>query len=399
MMKPYLLLAFVSFSYAFPTSSWDQLSHRLMETRMKRDIHGRQDPVAVVTGLTQIPDADHPFMAPGPTDQRGPCPGLNVLANHGYLPRSGIVTQADIVSGVSEGFNMAPDLAGFLSLVSIAYDGDLVTGKFSIGGPDSRTSLLGALQNILGVEGGLDYHAGIEGDASATRDDAYFGDDHTMIPELYAQMKSIAANYGGLYTLEAMKDLQQLRHQQSVQTNPTFYFVPLASALDIGAKAFITVFFTNGTYGDGGVPNEESISSFFGAQLLPNGSYQFVPERFPDNWYRRGTPFTLLDGIGQILDFYSTRDIPFGGNAGAVNTFEPLDIPALTNVNGMACFIRDAIQANVPSSVSQPIQVVEQVISSVVSVVDPLFENFGCPAFNASETQAYAAINELQNGS
>lgn len=32
------------------------------------------------------PDAAHPFQAPGPTDQRGPCPGLNTLANHGCKP-------------------------------------------------------------------------------------------------------------------------------------------------------------------------------------------------------------------------------------------------------------------------------------------------------------------------
>jgi hypothetical protein len=34
-------------------------------------------------GEKRIPDADHPFQAPGPTDQRGPCPGLNAMANHG----------------------------------------------------------------------------------------------------------------------------------------------------------------------------------------------------------------------------------------------------------------------------------------------------------------------------
>ncbi|KAI7650197.1 hypothetical protein KC319_g11107, partial [Hortaea werneckii] len=39
---------------------------------------------------------DHAFQPPGPHDRRGPCPGLNSLANHGYLPRNGItsVTQA-----------------------------------------------------------------------------------------------------------------------------------------------------------------------------------------------------------------------------------------------------------------------------------------------------------------
>ena len=34
---------------------------------------------------------DHKWIAPGPNDLRGPCPGLNALANHGYFPRSGIV--------------------------------------------------------------------------------------------------------------------------------------------------------------------------------------------------------------------------------------------------------------------------------------------------------------------
>ena len=28
----------------------------------------------------------HAWVAPGPNDLRGPCPGLNALANHGYFP-------------------------------------------------------------------------------------------------------------------------------------------------------------------------------------------------------------------------------------------------------------------------------------------------------------------------
>ena len=28
----------------------------------------------------------HAWKAPGPNDLRGPCPGLNALANHGYFP-------------------------------------------------------------------------------------------------------------------------------------------------------------------------------------------------------------------------------------------------------------------------------------------------------------------------
>jgi hypothetical protein len=41
-------------------------------------------------GLAVIPDANHPFIAPGPTDVRGICPTLNALANHGYISRDGV---------------------------------------------------------------------------------------------------------------------------------------------------------------------------------------------------------------------------------------------------------------------------------------------------------------------
>ena len=37
---------------------------------------------ALATGVKESdrrPDADHPFIPPSPTDQRGPCPGLNTL--------------------------------------------------------------------------------------------------------------------------------------------------------------------------------------------------------------------------------------------------------------------------------------------------------------------------------
>lgn len=36
----------------------------------------------------------HDFHPPGTTDKRGPCPGLNAAANHGFIPRNGILTTA-----------------------------------------------------------------------------------------------------------------------------------------------------------------------------------------------------------------------------------------------------------------------------------------------------------------
>lgn len=38
------------------------------------------------------------FVPPGPGDVRGPCPGLNALSNHGYLPHNGVGTVCIIFS-------------------------------------------------------------------------------------------------------------------------------------------------------------------------------------------------------------------------------------------------------------------------------------------------------------
>jgi len=41
----------------------------------------------------EIVTGEHEFQPPNfkNGDQRGPCPGLNALANHGYIPRNGVV--------------------------------------------------------------------------------------------------------------------------------------------------------------------------------------------------------------------------------------------------------------------------------------------------------------------
>ena len=46
---------------------------------------------------------EYVWVAPGSGDQRGPCPGLNALANHGYLPHNGVADIPTIVSAVNNG--------------------------------------------------------------------------------------------------------------------------------------------------------------------------------------------------------------------------------------------------------------------------------------------------------
>lgn len=61
------------------------------------------------------PQPGYEFQEPGPDDSRGPCPGLNLLANYGYLPRDGHVTLAEVVNATAVGFNMGAGKNQFLS--------------------------------------------------------------------------------------------------------------------------------------------------------------------------------------------------------------------------------------------------------------------------------------------
>lgn len=91
-------------------------------------------PPVVAIGRKAIPDSNHPFIAPGPTDQRGGCPGLNsksriviqisseakafyllsVMANYGYINRTGITDITEILWASQEMLGMGTDLVSAL---------------------------------------------------------------------------------------------------------------------------------------------------------------------------------------------------------------------------------------------------------------------------------------------
>ena len=43
------------------------------------------------------------FVPPGPDDLRGPCPGLNAMANHAYIPHNGVATITEFIQGTYDG--------------------------------------------------------------------------------------------------------------------------------------------------------------------------------------------------------------------------------------------------------------------------------------------------------
>ena len=51
---------------------------------------------------------EYAFVAPEATDQRGECPGLNAMANHGYLPHDGYATIEQFYTATQTVYGMSP---------------------------------------------------------------------------------------------------------------------------------------------------------------------------------------------------------------------------------------------------------------------------------------------------
>ncbi|EIM88703.1 Cloroperoxidase [Stereum hirsutum FP-91666 SS1] len=83
--------------------------------------HSHAEGTCPVTGATS-----HAYCAPQPDDKRAPCPALNTLANHGYLPRDGKqIDAAVLIRALEEGYDISAPLAYVL-----AYGGHFLLGQF-----------------------------------------------------------------------------------------------------------------------------------------------------------------------------------------------------------------------------------------------------------------------------
>jgi hypothetical protein len=68
------------------------------------------------------------WQKPGPKDVRSPCPALNTLANHGYLPHDGKnISREHMIQALMQGYNLSYICAWFITT-----GGYLLTGQFNM---------------------------------------------------------------------------------------------------------------------------------------------------------------------------------------------------------------------------------------------------------------------------
>jgi hypothetical protein len=248
-----LTASWVAGSLAFPASHLEDLEKRgllsgvldltsgLLQT-VERDLENVLSSLDPFTNKAIDVTGKHAFKAPSSTDQRGPCPGLNALANHGYIHRSGVVSLIDAVAGMHQVYNMGVDLALVLAIMGVVWTGNPVSlePSFSIGG--NSTAVWNALDNVQGLLGtpqGIDYsHNFLEADASPTRNDLYLtGDAWTMNTTRFQQLHDTVPSTES-FSFDVLSKWSADRWHESVETNPNFYYGPFTGMIARNAGYF-----------------------------------------------------------------------------------------------------------------------------------------------------------------
>ncbi|KAL8888667.1 MAG: hypothetical protein Q9215_003936 [Flavoplaca cf. flavocitrina] len=159
--------------------------------------------------------AGHPWQHPLPTDRkvdqsqtlssdrqltislgRSPCPGINAVANHGYIPRNGMnISLEQFITGFREGLNFD---TGFVTAAVDVYQNFTTTGY----------------NNSLNLND-LEHHAG-----NLSRNDLFFGDNHSFNEKIW---KITAAHFrDDILSLGTAGTARKERYAAAEALNPEF---------------------------------------------------------------------------------------------------------------------------------------------------------------------------------
>ncbi|EOD48621.1 putative oxidase protein [Neofusicoccum parvum] len=357
---------------------------------------------------------EHAFVAPNfaAGDQRGPCPGLNAAANHGYIDHSGVDTFNNILAGVNEAYGMALDLAAFLAIYGTVFDGNPVSLNpgYSIGGWSPRSqNILGNGLGLLGQPEGLSgSHNKYESDSSPTRGDMYlFGDAfRVQVPQAQQYVDNTPTDpISAPDWYDSLFEYRISRFDDSINRNGHFFFSPFAGVLVAPAGySFPPAMMSNHSaeYPEGYM-TKEIFKQFFSLGGADDSvTYTEGFERIPENWYKRaiGDEYTIAGFLADVLS-YAIRDprlLSVGGNTGEPNTFTPVDIGDLTGGvfnaatllegNNLECFVFQAIMAAAPDVLGGGI-ITAAPFKTLSNTLLSSIGGLGCPQLNSINNGLY----------
>ncbi|KAE9403802.1 Cloroperoxidase, partial [Gymnopus androsaceus JB14] len=268
-------------------------------------------------------DDAHPFQPDAPGDIRGPCPGLNTLASHGYINRSGVVTPGEIITAVQEGFNMGWNLATFVTYGAFVVDGNHLTNLMSIG---QKTPETGPDAPAPAIIGGLNTHGAFEGDASTTRDDFALGSNFLFNETLFDQLSQAAIDFGSNGTLD-IPSAAVHRHNRildSIARNPNFTFEIPRYLTAYAETTFPLAFFVTNQTSDTSLTLDLDVARSF-----------FQTHKFPDNFFRRNGSYDFPELDPLVLEIFEAFPVLPGNNEGVGNYVVDPEDPGFINGDGL----------------------------------------------------------------
>ncbi|KAH7632509.1 Peroxidase, family 2-domain-containing protein [Sordaria sp. MPI-SDFR-AT-0083] len=155
---------------------------------------------AKLTGQSEDKEEDHTWRKAGPGDRRSPCPMLNALANHGYLPHSGAdISLAQLMQGLKKGINLSPDAS-------------LIVGLKALQASSTGSWVTFHLDD-------LNKHGVIEHDGSLSRGNVSMGDNHTFSPEIWATVLQVIGDDERI-SIETAAKMRGFRIAEGPKLNP-----------------------------------------------------------------------------------------------------------------------------------------------------------------------------------
>ncbi|TIC99434.1 putative sterigmatocystin biosynthesis peroxidase stcC [Colletotrichum higginsianum] len=206
------------------------------------------------------------WSAPTAADRRSPCPMVNSLANHGYLPRTGLnISLADLIVGFTAAVNLDP----------------------------AATTLVGQKALLTSTTGNnatfnlddLNTHGVIEHDGSLSRNDIYFGDNHSFNRTIW---ESVASHFTEpTISIPTAAKARKARLQAAASVNPEFTLTADGAQFSFIETALYLSVFGNLDSGDA---NTEWVKVLFGEERLP----------FAEGFSRSTSPITAAGILGLV---------------------------------------------------------------------------------------------------
>ncbi|KAM0230521.1 hypothetical protein ACHAP5_011357 [Fusarium lateritium] len=161
--------------------------------------------VAFFASAALAVSAANDWQAPASSDRRSPCPMVNSLANHGYLPRNGLnISLDDLIVAFADAVNLDP------AATTLVGNKALTTGN-----------------NVTFDLDDLKKHGIIEHDGSLSRSDIYFGDNISFNETIW---ESTAAHFTeSTISIKTAAKARKDRLEAAAAINPEFS-LPAAQA-------------------------------------------------------------------------------------------------------------------------------------------------------------------------